>query len=179
MRLLHELIVGTKTILLSGLKKVKITANQSWKLCGDWKSSVQEQTGPQYKSQPALLREADRPNPPPLEVKDAGSFDSAFPKEGENMVTYQLRMVPGGIFRQEQCNASLQGAPRLHNSLTLAKPCWNTCPVLVAPAQECAENCSHNAAERTPGRQTLKFSADRFARNRYMGWLDCIKDLSL
>lgn len=29
MRLLHELIVGTKTILLSGLKKVKITANQS------------------------------------------------------------------------------------------------------------------------------------------------------
>lgn len=99
MRLLHELIVGTKTILLSGLKKVKITANQSWKLCRDWKKSIQEQTGPQYKSQPALLREADRADPPPLEVKDAGSFDSVFPKEGENMVTDQLGMVPGEITR--------------------------------------------------------------------------------
>lgn len=63
----------------------------------------------------------------------------------------------------------LQGAPRLHNSLILASLCGNTCPVVVAPAQECAENHSHNAAERTPGRQTLKFRADRFARNRYMG----------
>lgn len=42
-----------------------------------------------------------KPKPSPLEVKDADSFDSIFPKEVENVVTYHLTTLP-----EESCNRS-------------------------------------------------------------------------
>ena len=60
--------------------------------------------------------------------------------------------------------------------LALGSPHWSTCPVLVSPVQGHTEICSRNDAGSILDSQTLKVSSDSFSSNRYMGWLDYIKD---